>query len=626
MVSAMFITIASACGAIWYEPLLLWLSAIFNTWFWCYMVSSALFSLWGIRRVQTELRLAEKKRQLSNNFTDGEGRLGGAGGLDATGLDASSEVEVGGTSIDASASGPATVGDVEAQSGITHMIVLPNYKEDEDMLAQTLESLSEAEGSKSFRVVLGFEAREGPDGEAKANRLKEKFRSKFAWVVVSLHPKDLVQAHNDGTSDAEVPGKASNLKWAVKVGYEECKREPSVRLDDVVVTVADADVIFHPSYFMAVTKDYSSQHFNELRKKGNSEQIYTMWQCPQFPHRNFYLAPIPSRTWGYIASTDEFGGVTSLAFGGHHMVFSGYTIPLMLGMKAEPWDGDIVAEDHHAFLRCFFYSIHAQAEQMIAKRKVTIPNVAVRPIFLPAKSTSVASPDGYWASWIERYHQSRRHMQGVSELCYALLASWDTVRSLLRQAPRMLSPPLLVKLFRVNMKLWCMHVLPLFQLVAFGLLSLVWLINKHHVPHCPQSVSVSTNKEMLLCGLAGAWILVWPVIIPMLFFTLANYLFVTVAFVEAKRDCAEMGAKGTIWHSEDGSVPPTWGSVHLTIFVMVAVDVCAFMTIMAVPYTLIPELLAYNYVFFWGNRIKYITASKAMEKLSDYGTMTDVKK
>lgn len=307
------------------------------------------------------------------------------------------------------------------------------------------------------------------------------------------------------------------------------------------------------------------------------------------------------------------------------MVFSGYTIPLMLGMAAQPWDGDIVAEDHHAFLRCFYYSVHAQTEQWLTEGKVTIPNVAVRPIFLPSKSTSCVSADGYWASWVERYHQSRRHMQGISELCYSMLATWDTVWSLLVSAPRMLTPSLLLKLFRVVMKLFCMHLLPLAQIASFGILVLVWLWYKKQVPSCPASLSMAdTRKDMVLCGLAGAWVLVWPVVVPMVLFSIANYLFIVVSFVQAKNDCKDVGAKTTIWHDEDGGVPKTFGSVRLTIFGKVAVDICVFMTAMAVPFTLIPELLACVHVALWGNRIKYITASKAMEpKLSDYGTMAD---
>ena len=31
--------------------------------------------------------------------------------------------------------------------------------------------------------------------------------------------------------------------------------------------------------------------------------------------------------------------------GGHHMVFSGYSLPLQLAYQAESWDGDVIAED-----------------------------------------------------------------------------------------------------------------------------------------------------------------------------------------------------------------------------------------------------------------------------------------
>jgi hypothetical protein len=45
-----------------------------------------------------------------------------------------------------------------------HVIVLPNYKEDESMMSQTISQLAQSIlAEKHFVIVLGFEAREGPE-------------------------------------------------------------------------------------------------------------------------------------------------------------------------------------------------------------------------------------------------------------------------------------------------------------------------------------------------------------------------------------------------------------------------------------------------------------------------------
>jgi hypothetical protein len=52
-----------------------------------------------------------------------------------------------------------------------HIIVLPNYKEDETMMSQTISQLSQSIlSSKYFVIVLAMEEREGPGGQQKAER------------------------------------------------------------------------------------------------------------------------------------------------------------------------------------------------------------------------------------------------------------------------------------------------------------------------------------------------------------------------------------------------------------------------------------------------------------------------
>merc|ERR1719379_2711192 len=121
------------------------------------------------------------------------------------------------------------------------------------------------------------------------------------------------------------------------------------------------------------------------------------------PFRNYYASPLPSRSWGYIATLYEFSGVSALSNGGTHMVFSSYSMSLKLAMDAQPWDGDVIAEDHHCFLKCFYYSIYASAQHALEEDQgeASPDLLQVRPVMLPVKSTSVVSSKGYWQTWIE---------------------------------------------------------------------------------------------------------------------------------------------------------------------------------------------------------------------------------
>mmetsp|Transcript_103543 Transcript_103543/g.221445 ORF Transcript_103543/g.221445 Transcript_103543/m.221445 type:complete len:663 (+) Transcript_103543:138-2126(+) len=597
------VCVLSVYGVFRSPSLLLWVCAILNSWLWVYLVSSAIFSIIGTRVAFRKMQEYEERRLLREK---GSIAKEGSSPADAASSGASQDPEL---AFEAEGM-DGTLGGVEE---VVHLIVFPNYKEDEAMLAQSLESISEAEGSHTFRVVLAMEAREA-EAEGKALRLMSTFGSAFSWMSFSSHPKGLTETHNDGSVDDEVPGKASNLKWAVNYGWEECRKEGLINLDRIVLTVADADCIFHPAYFSSISKDFTSKEFNLMRANPGSKHMYTMWQAPQIAFRNYWNSPAPSRSWGYMAGVDEFGGVSSLEWAGHHMVFSGYSVTLRLAVEAKPWDGDVVAEDHHCYLRCMFYGIHAticeELEDARSREEAVFfnglrPPVQVRPVLLPVKSTSVASEDGIVQGWLDRWQQARRHMQGVTEFSYALLATWDLLWTM---PTNLIGTQLLVRLSRAILKLFCMHILPVLQSIALGVLTLDWLVHGRVLPQCPtQIMMVHHEFKMLLCGLAGAWVLVWPMFIPLGIFVVANYFYMVVSFVRPR----EMPGKLTIWHGEDGGTPPLlFGSVRLTMFLLVVFDVMVPMVAISVPYAFLPEVLAYWHGCIKGNRMNYVTAAK----------------
>lgn len=494
------------------------------------------------------------------------------------------------------------------------------------MLAETLRSLAEAEGSQSFWIILAMEAREGEEGKTKATRLRMRFEGDFARIIITHHPDDLVEDHMDGSRNPEVPGKAANLKYAINQAYRECA-EVGIHHDCVLLTVADADCILHPLYFRSV-----GEEFRVLREV--NQHSWTMWSAPQFPYRNFYTSPIVSRVWGYIQSTYEFGGLAGTAWGGHHMAFSSYSLPLSLAHDAEAWDGDVVAEDHHAWLKCFYYWVHTALNGSCGNKSLVwepeIPTLRLRPIFLPTKSTAVANTEAYWKSWVDRWMQAKRHAQGVSELSYALLATYDACQSSLLPK-RIFSPYLFYRMGQVLLRIWCMHVLPICQSICLTTLTIKWLWNNRHIELCPDRLWFfgdlghwGEQERYLLCGLAGAWVLTWPVVIPAVLMVASNVLIIYKGFLMP----AMLNRYASIWHSEDAKVPgESRGTLHLIMrtLLVVVFDFIFGMSWILVPYGLFVEIIAYFNVFIFGNcHFSYVTASKgvASKKLpSSYGAI-----
>lgn len=482
-----------------------------------------------------------------------------------------------------------------------HLIILPNYKEDEKMLEQTLQSLTEAQGSEAFRVVLAMEQREGADAAEKGRRLREQFAGKFEWVQCSVHPSDELQDHLDGSSDPEVPGKASNLKWAFAEGLAWCKAE-GLRISNVLLTVADADCLFHSAYFSSVAEE-----FEDLRSDAEDSEVpYTMWQAPQLPFRNYFDSPCCSRCWGYIATVFEFGGVSGLKWGSHHMIFSAYTLPLALARDVQPWDGDVIAEDHHAYLKSLFYALHASALQGLAPEppKAPIRGLDVRPVLLPVKSTSVASPGNYWRSYAERWDQAKRHSQGVAEFSYALLATWDAVRTL---PIRLWNCRVVIRILRALFHLWCVHLLPFCQSVCWAMFTIYWFIHKEEVPGCPSKIwMLHYDTQFFLCGTAGAYVLFWPVLVPFSLIFLSNACILNSFFLSLGGE----GKKRTVWQREDGATRGSSWRGPLFMYLMNLFDLILLFPPLMIPYGLCANVYAFFNVALCGNRFTYVTASK----------------
>ena len=86
-----------------------------------------------------------------------------------------------------------------------HAYIIPNYKEDEDLLIETIEKIAEHPWAKNRSMVfLGMEAHE-PEGKEKADKISKIFRNKFRLFGYTIHQM----------REYEQKGKASNVSWCV---------------------------------------------------------------------------------------------------------------------------------------------------------------------------------------------------------------------------------------------------------------------------------------------------------------------------------------------------------------------------------------------------------------------------
>jgi len=270
---------------------------------------------------------------------------------------------------------------------------------------------------KYMVVVLAMEAREGQGAREKADRIIARHKGRFRDIFATYHPENI---------PCEVAGKSSNSQWAFRevqrwYGAHVSKHSGNGEehdLSKVFLTVADADSLHHQDYFTSLAL--------QGLKMSQSERSWTIWQPPILLSRNFESVPGPVRISSCATLLFELAGLVSSSFQ-DHCCFSAYSLTLALANHpiVDGWDTDVIAEDHHMYMKCMMASYW---EEIFATRKVeNISKMQLKPVWLPVTSYLVEDPSGeYIKSCYARFQQARRHSQGVAELLYILL-QWITV-------------------------------------------------------------------------------------------------------------------------------------------------------------------------------------------------------
>ena len=115
------------------------------------------------------------------------------------------------------------------ENPVTHVAVLPYFREDETVLREPLENLGRSSpAEKHMRIVLATEAREGPHSHDKA----ECLIAATGHLFNTVHPTSL------GPSDSF----GRNTVWNFT--------------SSVFMTVGDADTPWHPQFSSAVVFEF----------------------------------------------------------------------------------------------------------------------------------------------------------------------------------------------------------------------------------------------------------------------------------------------------------------------------------------------------------------------------------
>ncbi len=264
---------------------------------------------------------------------------------------------------------------------IHHLVFLPTYKEDVEILRATFRSLVQAKvDTKRMIVVLAGEERAGREAFLdRAERIRSEFGEQFLRMIVTTHPSDTV---------GDIAGKGSNLHYAGPFAQKAID-DLGIAYEDVVVSTFDVDTIAHPQYFAHLAKTYLETP-DRLRASYQPVVLYS---------NNIWDAPAIVRI---AAFGTTFWLLSELVRPDRLFTFSSHSMPFRALVDVGFWQRDVVSEDSRIFLQCF---LRYDGEYRVV------------PLYVPVSMDAVMAPK-WIGSVVNLYKQQRRWAWGAEHLPY----------------------------------------------------------------------------------------------------------------------------------------------------------------------------------------------------------------
>lgn len=265
---------------------------------------------------------------------------------------------------------------------IHHLIVLPTYKEDYEIIEGTFEGLLKTRYPlKKMIVVLAGEERDKENFENIASKISKKYENYFHKLLITVHPKNI---------PGEMAAKGANIHWAGLKAKDFIDQE-KIPYSDIVVSCFDIDTIVHPQYFAALSFKYLT-HPNPLRTSFQPIALY---------NNNIWDSPALMRV---VANSTSFWLLTELVRPERLFTFSSHSMPFQALVDVGFWDNTIVTEDSRIFLQCFL--------RYDGDYKVT-------PLYIPVSMDTVLGKT-LKNSLVNQYKQQRRWAWGVEHFPFMI--------------------------------------------------------------------------------------------------------------------------------------------------------------------------------------------------------------
>lgn len=264
---------------------------------------------------------------------------------------------------------------------IYHLIILPRYKENREIVVATLDGLLQSDYPKNkMMVVLGQEERAGKENNGIKEFLEKEYSHQFFKFLVTEHPADI---------PGELAGKGSNAAFAAEQAKKEIIDSLSIPYDRVLVSNFDIDTVVPPHFFSCLT-----WHFLTV-----PDPLYASYQPVPLFINNIWEAPSFARVFAFSTT---FWQMIQQARPEQLVTFSSQSISFQALVDIGFWQRNIVSEDSRIFWQCL---LHYDG------------NWRTVPLYYPVYMDANVAPT-FWQTMKNQYKQIRRWHFGAENNPY----------------------------------------------------------------------------------------------------------------------------------------------------------------------------------------------------------------
>jgi len=270
---------------------------------------------------------------------------------------------------------------------IYHLIILPMYKEDYEVVRESFSRLKAVNYPKEkMIIVLGIEERAGEIAEETARKIEKEFSRFFFKFLITEHPANL---------PGEIAGKGSNETWAIKEAKKNIIDFLKIPYENILVSSFDVDTQPGSDYFGILTYKFLI---------AEKPQHSSYQPIPLFTN-NVYQAPAFARVVSFCTTS---WAMMRQAWQERLRTFSSHSVPFKPLIEVGFWQTDIVSEDSRIFWQLF---LHFDGDWR------------TEPLFYPVGMDANMAPT-FWQTLKNLYRQQRRWAWGPCENIPYFLSGW----------------------------------------------------------------------------------------------------------------------------------------------------------------------------------------------------------